>query len=79
MDLQLPLLYMVICHHSAMIIGVDVKYRPIIKSIDFHKMSSCLLQVYVYFSVSLHTLRAVCLFIGFCLLALCSLFFNFYL
>jgi hypothetical protein len=58
-DLPLPLLYMVICHHSAIIIGVDVKYRPIIKSIDFHKTSSCLLQVYVHFSVSLRTLRAV--------------------
>lgn len=30
-------LYMAICHHSAIIIGVDVRYRPIIKYLDFHE------------------------------------------
>jgi hypothetical protein len=50
--------YMISNHHSAIIVGADVKYTrsPAIKSIDFHKPSSCLLQVYFQFSVSLPTL-----------------------
>ena len=74
--------------HSAIIVGVDVKYRPIFKGIDFHKTSSCLLQVCVHFSVSIHTIRAVRLFTDFvCLryvffiyfIIICKVLSSFYL
>jgi hypothetical protein len=57
--------YMVSSHHSSIIVGADVKYSPAIKSIDFHKASSCLLQVYFQFSVSLPTLLTAFLLIDF--------------